>query len=100
MAQDRKQLVGLMVKNNPRLVLEEGAQVVADPNAAKPVPMLGHVTSAYWSEALQSGIAMAVVKNGHALKGETLYVPMPDRNIAVEVVDTVFYDKEGARIHG
>ena len=99
-AEDRKQLVGLMVKNNPRLVLEEGAQIVADPNAAKPVPMLGHVTSAYWSEALQSGIAMAVVKNGHALKGQTLYVPMPNRNIAVEVVDTVFYDKEGARIHG
>ncbi|WP_180901086.1 sarcosine oxidase subunit alpha [Martelella soudanensis] len=96
----RKQLVGLMVKNNSRLVLEEGAHVVADPNAAKPVPMLGHVTSAYWSEALQSGIAMAVVKNGHALKGQTLYVPMPDRTIAVEVVDTVFYDAEGARING
>ncbi|MEO2038246.1 MAG: DUF4167 domain-containing protein, partial [Martelella sp.] len=99
-AQGRKQLVGLMVKNNPRLVLEEGAHVVADPNAAKPVPMLGHVTSAYWSEALQSGIAMAVVKNGHALKGQTLYVPMPERTIAVEVVDTVFYDPEGARING
>lgn len=99
-AEDRKQLVGLMVKNNPRLVLEEGAHVVADPNAAKPVPMLGHVTSAYWSEALQSGIAMAVVKDGHKLKGQTLYVPMPDRTIAVEVVDTVFYDPEGARING
>ncbi|AQZ53151.1 sarcosine oxidase subunit alpha [Martelella mediterranea] len=99
-AEGRKQLVGLMVKNNPRLVLEEGAHVVADPNAAKPVPMLGHVTSAYWSEALQSGIAMAVVKNGHKLKDQTLYVPMPDRTIAVEVVDTVFYDPEGARING
>ena len=99
-AEGRKQLVGLMVKNNPRLVLEEGAHVVADPNAAKPVPMLGHVTSAYWSEALQSGIAMAVVKDGHKLKGQTLYVPMPERTIAVEVVDTVFYDREGARING
>ena len=99
-AGDRKQLVGLMVKNNSRMVLEEGAQIVADPNVEKPVPMLGHVTSAYWSEALGTGIAMAVVKNGHNLKGETLYVPMPDRTIAVEVVDTVFYDKEGARIHG
>ena len=43
---------------------------------------------------------MAVVKNGHALKGQTLFVPMPERTIAVEVVDTVFYDPEGARIHG
>ena len=99
-AEGRKQLVGLTVRNNPRLVLEEGAQVVADPNASKPVPMLGHVTSAYWSETLQSGIAMAVVKDGHKLKGQTLYVPMPDRTIAVEVVDTVFYDTEGARING
>jgi hypothetical protein len=27
--------------------------------------------------------------------GETLYVPMPDRTIEVEVRDTVFFDKEG-----
>ena len=32
--------------------------------------------------------------------GETLYVPMKDKTIAVEVTDTVFFDKEGGRIHG
>ena len=32
--------------------------------------------------------------------GETLYVPMADSVIPVEVSDAVFYDKEGGRIHG
>ena len=45
---DRRQLVGLLAPE----ILEEGAQIVADPNAPVPVPMLGHVTSAYWSETL------------------------------------------------
>ena len=40
-----------------------------------------------------------MVKNGHALEGKTLYVPMPDGSIPVEVTGTVFYDKEGARIN-
>jgi hypothetical protein len=34
------------------------------------------------------------------LMGKTLYVPMPDRVIEVEVRDTVFFDKEGVRLHG
>ncbi|PII39519.1 sarcosine oxidase subunit alpha, partial [Sinorhizobium meliloti CCBAU 01290] len=44
----RKQLVGLLTKD-PQVVLEEGAQIVADPNEPKPMTMLGHVTSSYWS---------------------------------------------------
>ena len=32
--------------------------------------------------------------------GETLYVPMIDRTIEVEVVDTVFVDKDGGRLNG
>ncbi|HEX8044614.1 sarcosine oxidase subunit alpha, partial [Rhizobium sp.] len=47
----RKQLVGLVTRD-PKVVLEEGAQIVADPNEQKPMTMLGHVTSAYWSENL------------------------------------------------
>ncbi|MEM1306365.1 MAG: sarcosine oxidase subunit alpha family protein, partial [Pseudomonadota bacterium] len=39
----RKQLVGLLT-DNADLVLDEGAQIVADPAAAVPVDMLGHVT--------------------------------------------------------
>ncbi|TCL69643.1 sarcosine oxidase subunit alpha [Rhizobium sp. BK251] len=95
----RKQLVGLVTKD-PKLVLEEGAQIVANPNQPKPMTMLGHVTSAYWSENLGRSIAFALVAGGRERVGQTLYVPMPDRTIAVEVTDMVFFDKEGGRING
>jgi sarcosine oxidase subunit alpha len=62
--------------------------------------MLGHVTSAYWSEALRRPIALAMLSGGRALIGQMLYVPMPDRTIAVRVTDPVGYDKEGRRLHG
>jgi len=95
----RKQLVGLLTKD-PKVVLEEGAQIVADPNEPKPMTMLGHVTSSYWSENCGRSIAMALVAGGQARMGQTLYVPMPDRTIAVEVSDMVFVDKEGGRLNG
>lgn len=95
----RKQLVGLLTKD-PNVVLEEGAQIVADPNQPKPMTMLGHVTSSYWSENCGRSIALAVVAGGRARLGQTLYVPMADRTIAVEVSDMVFFDKEGGRLHG
>ncbi|WP_018235660.1 sarcosine oxidase subunit alpha [Ensifer sp. BR816] len=95
----RKQLVGLLTKD-PKVVLEEGAQIVADPNEPKPMTMLGHVTSSYWSSNCGRSIAMAVVAGGQARRGQTLYVPMADRTIAVEVSDMVFFDKEGGRLHG
>jgi sarcosine oxidase subunit alpha len=95
----RKQLVGLLTKD-PNVVLEEGAQIVANPNEPKPMTMLGHVTSSYWSENCGRSIAMALVAGGQARLGQTLYVPMPDRTIAVEVSDMVFIDKEGARLNG
>jgi sarcosine oxidase subunit alpha len=93
---DRRQLVGLLAPEVP----EEGAQLVADATAAVPVPMLGHVTSAYWSEALRRPIALAMVSGGRARIGQTLYVPTPDHTIAVRVTDPVAYDKEGRRLHG
>ncbi|WP_037077275.1 sarcosine oxidase subunit alpha [Neorhizobium vignae] len=95
----RKQLVGLLTKD-PSLVLEEGGQIVADPNQAKPMTMLGHVTSAYWSENCGRSIALALVAGGRARIGETLHVPLKDRTIEVEVTDMVFFDKDGGRIHG
>lgn len=95
----RKQLVGLRTKD-PKLVLEEGAQIVADPNQPVPMKMLGHVTSAYWSENCGHSIAFALVEGGQSRTGQTLYVPMPDRTVAVEVTDMVFIDKEGARLNG
>ncbi|MES5099327.1 sarcosine oxidase subunit alpha [Agrobacterium sp. BA1120] len=95
----RKQLVGLLPKN-PHDVPEEGGQIVADPNQPKPMTMLGHVTSAYWSENLGRSIAFGLVAGGRARMGETLYIPLADKTIAVEVTDMVFFDKEGGRING
>ena len=96
MRPDRRQLVGLL---SPE-ILEEGAQVVADPHVPPPVPMLGHVTSAYWSEALMRPIALALLAGGRARIGQTLYVPLPGRTIAVRVTDPVSYDRQGRRLHG
>jgi sarcosine oxidase subunit alpha len=95
----RKQLVGILTKD-PKEVLEEGGQIVADPNQPKPMTMLGHITSSYWSENLDRSIAIALVAGGRSRMGETLYVPMADKTIAVEVTEMVFFDKEGGRING
>ena len=98
-APGRKQLVGLLTED-PKQVLEEGAQIVADPNQPVPMKMLGHVTSSYRSENCGRSIAMALVADGRALEGKTLYVPMADEVIRVTVTGTVFFDKEGERING
>ena len=95
--EDRKQLVGLLT-DDPKEVLEEGAQIVADINK-KPVEMLGHVTSSYFSPNLNKSIALAVVKNGKKLKGKKMFVPMKNKNINVTITDTIFLDKENRRLN-
>jgi sarcosine oxidase subunit alpha len=97
-APGRKQLVGLLT-DDPNVVLEEGAQIVADPNQPIPMTMIGHVTSSYWSETLGRSIAMALVAGGHDMTGGTLYIPMPGKTHTTKVSGVVFYDSEGARLH-
>ena len=98
-AEGRRQLVGLKTKR-PNTVLEEGAQIVEDPNQSIPMKMIGFVTSSYWSEVLGHSIALAIVENGHSRMGETLYVPMENETFEVEITSTVFYDQKGERING
>ena len=95
---DRKQLIGLLPKD-PQALLEEGAQIVADPNATIPMTMIGHVTSSYRSPELGRTFALAMLKGGREMIGKTVYVPMIDRTLAVEVADPVFIDQEGTRLH-
>ena len=71
-AANRKQLVGLLT-DDPRLVLDEGAQLVADPRARAPMSALGHVTSSYESVNCGRSIAMALLAGGRARLGETVY---------------------------
>jgi len=95
--EDRKHLVGLLT-DNPKDVLEEGAQIVADLNK-KPIDMLGHVTSSYFSPNLNKSIALAVVRSGKKMKGQKLIVPMENKNINVTVIDFIFLDKENKRLN-
>lgn len=71
---DRKQYVGLLTED-PNLVLKEGAHVIAtDEEPAPPVPMLGHVTSSYFSPNLKRSIALAMVRSGGEKIGKTLWI--------------------------
>jgi len=97
MREDRKQLIGL-VTDNPKEVLEEGAQIVAELNQ-NPVEMLGHVTSSYFSPNLNKSIALAIVRGGKTMMGKKLFVPMEDRAINITIVDPVFLDKENKRLN-
>jgi sarcosine oxidase subunit alpha len=96
---DRKQLVGLLSTDNTT-VLTEGAQLIEDPDAPPPVPLLGHVTSSYASACLGHPIALALVAGGRKRKGETLFAAASDGSmVPVKIVSPVFYDPKGERQH-
>jgi sarcosine oxidase subunit alpha len=97
-APQRKQLVGLRTQD-PRTVLEEGAQVVESAGQKPPMMLLGHVTSSYFSAALGHSIALAMVAGGRARHGQTMFVPMPGGDIPVQLTSPVFYDPDGTRLH-
>jgi sarcosine oxidase subunit alpha len=98
--EDRKQLVGLL-PTDEGVLLPEGAQIIATSDIpAPPVPMLGHVTSSYRSDALRRTFALALVRAGTRRIGDTLYVPLDGRTIPVTVTDPVLFDKEGTRRDG
>jgi sarcosine oxidase subunit alpha len=100
---DRKHLVGLLPVDK-RTRLPEGAQIVAPdvpitPDEG-PVPMLGHVTSSYHSEALGRPFALALVADGRNRIGETLLAPVGDALVQVQVTDSVLFDPEGTKRDG
>jgi sarcosine oxidase subunit alpha len=96
---DRKQLVGLLT-DDPAVVLPEGAQIVAEPRPRPPMPMVGHVTSSYWSPTLGRSIALALVVNGRARLGEALHAPLDDGTARVTLTAPRFFDPLGTRLHG
>jgi sarcosine oxidase subunit alpha len=61
-------------------------------------PALGHVTSSYRSPTLGRSFSLALVKDGRARMGQTLYVTGLEAARPVKVVEPVFYDKEGLRL--
>jgi sarcosine oxidase, subunit alpha len=100
---DRKHLVSVL-PSDPALRLPEGTQLIAHTMAVNAgiqrVPMLGHVTSSYHSAALGRSFALALIKNGRNLIGQTLTAAVGDRLVDVVVAETVLYDPEGKRRDG
>lgn len=106
---DRKHLISVLPVDTS-LRLPEGTQLIGhiapavgmagiNPGLA-PVPMLGHVTSSYHSVALGRTFALALVKNGRNLIGQTLTAHVGDQLVDVVVGETVLYDPEGNRRDG
>jgi len=101
---DRRQLVGVLTEP-PQEVLPEGAQLVAEPRTLRepvvaPVPMLGHITSSYFSPTCGRSIALALVEAGIARIGKTFYVPLADRCARVTLTAPRFVDASGVPLHG
>jgi sarcosine oxidase subunit alpha len=96
-APDRRQLVGLLTAD-PKVVLEEGTQIMQAPGQRPPARAIGHVTSSYYSAALERSIALAMVAGGRARIGQTLCAAGPSDDLPVQVTSPVFYDPQGKRL--
>ncbi len=101
----RKRLVGLFTKD-PKTVLDEGAQIVAEARDRPPMKMIGHVTSSYFSPTLDRSIALALIEDGPERMGQTLHASMaghastPGTTVSVRVTEPVFFDPDGERMRG
>ena len=94
--EDRKQLVGLLTED-PQTVLPEGAQIVERVLPRPPMPMIGHVTSSYFSANLGRSIALALLRRGRDRHGERVALPLPKRTVSAVVTAPIFYDPDGER---
>ncbi|MEV4802260.1 2Fe-2S iron-sulfur cluster-binding protein [Nonomuraea sp. NPDC049421] len=95
---DRKRLIGLL-PDDPAARVDEGAQLVAAGRAPDGVvPMLGHVTSSYHSEALGRTFCLALARE--AAPGDRLTAVSGGAALPVTVVEPVFYDPGNARRDG
>ena len=98
LAPDRWQLVGLAALDGAPM--PRGAKIVVDPDRAPPNPMLGHITSWCRSPNLDAWIALALVANGRARHGETLWAvsPLAGAKVRVKVGPPCFIDPDGERL--
>lgn len=99
LAAGRKQLVGVLT-DNPHELLDEGAQIVADPSQSIPMTMLGHVTSSYRSAACGHSIALALLSGGERWMGQNVSITTPGGFTKGWICAPVFVDPKGERLHG
>ena len=96
---NRKQLVGILT-DDPKKVLPEGSHAVKNVNTPA-FEMLGHITSSYYSPNCERSIALALIKNGHSMYGETLNFPLLNNKIiSAKIVKPCFFDLNGDKING
>ena len=78
-------------------LLPEGAQLtVPDQNGSQ-----GHVTSSYFSAALDRTFALALLRAGRSLVGGVVQVPLLDgRSVQATVTEPVLYDASNERRDG
>jgi sarcosine oxidase subunit alpha len=62
--------------------------------------MLGHVTSSYRSPILERTFALAMLKDGQAMRDGTVWAASGGETIACEVTGPVVYDPEDSRRDG
>jgi glycine cleavage system aminomethyltransferase T/NADPH-dependent 2,4-dienoyl-CoA reductase/sulfur reductase-like enzyme len=94
-APGRWQLVGLTALDGQ--AMPRGAKLVADAQRRRPNPMLGHVTSWCYSPNLGAWIALALLADGRARHGETLWAvsPLAGKRVRVKVGPPCFIDPAG-----
>jgi len=94
----RWQLVGVAPADG-KAAVPPGAKIIAE---SVPGHYLGEVTSTTWSPMLQMPIALALVSAGRSRHGQTLVAtsPLAKRDVSVVVRSPLFFDPEGARLHG
>jgi len=97
--EDRERIVGV-VPIDKKTSIPEGSYIVEDPNAAFPIPKLGHVSASCWSVEHNNPFSLAIIKNGKNRKGEKLFAvsPLKNMNIPVEVVSQHYVDPDGERV--
>ena len=93
----RKQLVGLLPAD-PQHHVEEGEQLVLSELTPPGTEAVGHVTSSYMSATLNRSFCLALLADGRAKIGQTIYTVGDHGAHAAKVVEPVFYDREGARL--
>ena len=95
---NRRQLVGLLT-SDPKVQLDEGAQITAGASPRIGEAALGHITSSYFSPTLGRSIALAMVEAGRSRIGGKIFASAATGMTEATIVEPIFLDKEGARIN-
>jgi sarcosine oxidase subunit alpha len=87
----RRELVGLL-PDDPNCQIPEGAPLTP---SGKKQATEGLVTACVWSVVNNRWIALALLENGRARRGETAHVRLQNSVIPAQITAPVFYDPDG-----